>query len=176
MIYRIKTSRRLSLLKKRSNLDCETIFSFQVPLTFFPETFCEKVCMWKEKQICYEEWQYNSPAKKNALKIDQFIEIIRNFTHYQIGEKMMDFLDFFTSISKHGLKDPASHTSEAIFSYEWIISDFGISELLQIVVDFIRNPSIRKWHQSEKDFRNCQGLFPSFFYLPKKHILPEKGA
>ena len=56
--------------------------------------------------------------QKNALKIDQFIEIIRNFTHYQIGEKMMDFLDFFTSISKHGLKDPASHTSGAIFSYE----------------------------------------------------------
>ena len=59
----------------------------------------------------------NFSAKKNALKIDQFIEIIRNFTHYQIGE-MMDFLDFFTSISKHGLKDPASHTSGAIFSYE----------------------------------------------------------
>ena len=33
--------------------------------------------------------------QKNALKIDQFIEIIRNFTHYKIGEKMMDFLDFF---------------------------------------------------------------------------------
>ena len=82
---------------------------------------------------------------------------------------MMDFLDFFTSISKHGLKDPASHTSGAIFSYEWIISDFGISELLQIVVDFIRNPSMRKWHQSEKDFRNCQGLFSSFFTCQKTY-------